>query len=730
MNEKYVIYVDTAGDDRNPGTASAPLATLAGTREAIRVLKQTSGFPSGGVTVQMREGVYRLAESFLLEEQDSGTADAKIMYTAADGEDVRISGGINLPAERFLPVGDESVRARLQEQVRDHVLQIDLLALGLTQYGTIAKSGFGLPPIAAAPELFYNGATMTIARYPSEGYVKIKHVIDPGGNPREYDGDQEKISKELSKGATFEYADDRPARWHNSGDIWMYGYWYWDWADGNLRIDSIDTASGQITTDGASFYSMRDDQRYYYYNVLEELDTPGEWYLDRTKGILYFYPPGPIQTSNVQLSLLSDPLVLLRGVSHVTFSKLTFEVSRGTGVQIIGGADNLVAGCTLHRLAGFAVLIGEDSKGLASTATKEREDMYINGGERNGVVSCTIYDTGIGGIVLAGGNRRTLKPGGNYARNNEISGYSRLKLTYSAAVQFNGVGQTAAHNYIHDAPHVGVLIYGNDHVTEYNHIYNVLTETGDAGAIYIGRDWTEMGNVIRYNYIHHIHNDVSRLHIGIYLDDMASGLEMYGNVLHDIDLPVMIGGGRSNVLRNNLILNCRRSLQLDARSKPGEWAELHSLEGQVMHRRLQAMPITSEPWCSKYPALPTLWQDTPSYPKYNVVERNVIYQTGRTWRHEDLMSEHEDTMWIDDTGRQYGTIRDNWLTSEDLSFVDESGRNFELRADSPVFLNIPGFEPIPFEKIGLYPDEYRTKLNNPPASSDWAGCAENKKGKE
>lgn len=711
MDSKVTLYVDTAGNDNNPGTASAPLATLAGARDAIRRLKAASGLPQGGVTVKLRGGVYRLAESFRLEERDGGTADSPIVYTAEEGQEVRISGGIDLPAASFRPVASEAVRARLQEQVRDRIMQIDLGALGITSFGRIEQTGFGLSKSAnhvSPPELFYNGETMTLARYPNEGYVKVATVSDPGGNPRESDGNAAAIAEEMRKGATFAYADDRPSRWRNDGDIWMCGYWYWDWADGNLRVSAIDAANGRLSTETASYYSIREGQRYYYYNVLEELDAPGEWYLDRASGILYFYPPGPIGDGTAQLSLLGDPLVLLRGASHVALRKLTLEASRGTGVQIVGGADNTVAGCTLRRLAGFGVLIGEENDIPASTASGVREDIFINGGVRNGVVSCDIYDTGIGGIVLAGGDRRTLTPAGNYARNNDISRYSRLKLTYSAAVQFNGVGNVAAHNYIHDAPHVGVLIYGNDHVTEYNRIYNVLTETGDAGAVYIGRDWTEMGNVIRYNFIHRIHNDASELHIGIYLDDMASGVEMYGNVLHDIDLAVMIGGGRSNVLRDNLILNCNRSLQLDARSKPGEWAEKHSTEGQVMHQRLQAMPIASEPWRSRYPALLTLWEDTPSYPKYNVVQRNVIYKTGRSWYHGGVMSEHEDTMWIDPTGREFGTIGDNWATSDELRFVDEAGERFALLPDSPVYRKVPGFADIPFDSIGLYKDEYRS----------------------
>jgi hypothetical protein len=691
------FYVALDGSDSNPGTQEEPLSTLEGARNAIRQMINESGLPADGVIVYMREGAYRLTETFRLEAQDSGTVDRPIVYTSFPGEEVRFVGGVDLPANRFGPVTESAICDRLQERARDHVLQIDLKALGITDYGKIAPGGFRISKdvTEATPELFFAGKTMMLARYPNDNYVKIAGVIDPGGNPREFELDEAKMAEENVKGAKFEYADPRPGTWLNTGDVWMYGYWYWDWADGNLRIQSIDIANKRILTETASFYSIRSGQRYFYYNVLEELDSPGEWYLDRGTGMLYLYPPSPITEGSVQLSLLKDPMVHLDGVSHVSFSKLTFEVSRGSGIHIVGGSHNVIAGCAMRRLAGFAVIVGENT----TTGT--------NAGTHHGIVSCNICDTGIGGISLGGGDRQTLAPGGNYARNNDIFNYSRLKLTYSAAVQLNGVGNIAANNYIHDAPHVGILIYGNDHVVEYNDIYNVLMETGDAGAIYMGRDWTEQGNVIRYNYIHKIYNDASELHIGIYLDDMASGTTIYGNILHDIDLAVMIGGGRNNDMVNNLILSCQRSLQLDDRAMPDCWAAYHVEEGQVMQRRLQAMPYNEESWRTKYPRLLTIWQDAPGSPKYNNISRNVLSRTGTTSYGQQSL--HEDTMAIVPTAREFGTIEHNWVTDTDLLFADENSGNFSLQDESPVFREVPGFEAIPFERIGLYRDEYRRK---------------------
>ena len=56
-------------------------------------------------------------------------------------------------------------------------------------------------------------------------------------------------------------------------------------------------------------------------------------------------------------------------------------------------------------------------------------------------------------------------------------------------------------------------------------------------------------------------------------------------------------------------------------------------------------------------------------------------------------------------------FKNNYVTLEDPGFVDAENKNFQLRDDSIVYQKIPEFKKIPFEKIGLYVDEYRTKLH-------------------
>ena len=225
-------------------------------------------------------------------------------------------------------------------------------------------------------------------------------------------------------------------------------------------------------------------QWYYAFNILAELDSPGEWYLDREAGLLYFWPPAPVTEGRTVVSVLDHALVA-KDVSHWTIRKVTFEASRNTAVRISGGTHNRVAACVIRNVGGAAI--------------------EINDSPDSCVYGCDMYQIGKGGISLSGGNRTTLVSANLVAENNHIHHYSRWGRVYNAAIALQGVGNRAAHNLIHDAPHLAIAFGGNDHVIEYNEIYNVCAESNDAGAMYAGRDWTMRGHVIRYNYLHFRH---------------------------------------------------------------------------------------------------------------------------------------------------------------------------------------------------------------------------------
>lgn len=673
------FFVATNGNDANPGTKEAPFRTLEAARGAIRQIKGDSGLPEGGVKIYIRGGEYHIDKTFMLEQQDSGEPGKPIVYAAFPGERVQLIGGASLPANMFSPVTDEGIRQRLPADSRDAIVQLHLPDLGITEYGQIRQGGFGPFDNIVNPELFFNEQSLQLSRYPNSDYVKTGKVTVLGGNPRNYapdkpGGSDAKVQEELLKGHTFVYSDLRPNNWVNTGDIWLSGYFYWDWADGNLNVSTINKADQTISTKTASYYGIRAGQRYYYYNILEEIDQPGEWYLDRSAGMLYLYPPSDVSQAKIVLSLLEEPLIKLQGASSIKLEKLELGYTRGSAIEMVDGTDNLIAGCTIVQTGGFAVAIGDRKTGT-------------RGGTNNGVVSSTIADTGIGGIFLAGGDRISLTPGNNYAVNNEILRFSRLKKTYSPAVELSGVGNKVANNYLHDAPHLAILIHGNNHLIEKNEIYNVLTETGDAGAIYMGRDWTEQGNVIRYNYLHMLKNSSAKDQVGVYLDDMASGTTVYANLFDDVYRPVLVGGGRNNVIDHNIILNSVRSIFADERGL--NWAAYHAQPGGTLMVRLPQMPYQTPPWSTSYPHLVNILEDWPAAPKYNEITNNLIYNTTKN-------------LEIAQTVSTYGKIENNYFI--------QNGQSLPEDADSHSFSET--VKVFAAGKVGLYPDKYRKHMEN------------------
>jgi hypothetical protein len=262
---------------------------------------------------------------------------------------------------------------------------------------------------------------------------------------------------------------------------------------------------------------------------------------------------------------------------------------------------------------------------------------------------------------------------------------------YHPAIMLQGVGNRAAHNLIHDAPHEAIGFGGNEHLIELNEIHRVCMESNDAGAMYNGRDWTQRGTVVRHNFLHDINGFRGQGCVGVYLDDMLAGTLISGNVFYRVTMAAFIGGGRDNTIENNLFVDCRPAVHVDARAMG--WAA--DCVDNEMKRGLLAMPYKSELWQKRYPKLVNVWEDEPAAPKGNLIARNVC--KGGTWDH------------VEAKARPYQTFRDN-LVSQEIRFVDAAKMDFRLPDDSPVYKQVPGFQKIPFEQIGLVRDEYRPRL--------------------
>ena len=725
---KGLYYVSPSGNDRWSGTlahpngnkSDGPFATFERARGAVRDFLKAGRIGTNEITVSVRGGTYHFSKTLRLGPEDSGTGQQPIRWKAHNDEKVILSGSV--PVKGFHRVADKAVLARLAPSVRDRIVVVDLKARGITDYGEITQRG------SPGMELFYNGKRMTVARWPNSGWLHIADVPQTGERQINKGLDREKRFDGVPVGRHYgriSYEGDRPRGWSAENEIYAQGYWTWDWSDSFQKVKSIDPEAHEVTfAEPHHHYGYTKNQRYYFLNILEELDAPGEWYLDRKNALLYFFPPGPLSASSTTLSMLSEPLMTFEGASNLLVSGFTLEESRNSGALLKECTNVVLAGCTFRNLGNEAVT--------------------IDGGSRNGVRSSDLYDLSLSGIRLKGGDRKTLIPADNFAENNHIHHYSTWLRTGQYALFLDGVGQRVRNNRIHDAPHEGLYLRGNDHLIEFNDVYKVCQETGDAGALHTGRDFTWRGNVIRYNYWHDLLGPGLHGVMGVYLDDWASGFTVYGNVFYRAGRAAMIGGGRDNLIENNVFIECTPSVHVDARGLG--WAS-YFFDGTLtlLFDQLKEMKYKEPPYSAKYPALLTLDQGNPAFPMGNRVVRNVSY--GGRWLdiydynafdfsnvtiRDNVIADTAlcrrlprnyagwDPYYLDIDGKDgyvlltssddkaREELRGNTFVRGNPGFVNPGKKDFRLKNTSQAFGL--GFRPIPVDSIGLVKDAYRRRV--------------------
>ncbi|MGQ9504379.1 MAG: GDSL-type esterase/lipase family protein [Thermogutta sp.] len=637
-----------AQGSNGPWRSLAPLATA-----AQNCLSQG---PAANIEVVVRPGRYELSSPIVLRFPDA--KGCRLVIRGERPLAAMLSGGRRI--QNWVPAtAIDDLPSQLPLESRPHVFVADLKSMGITEYGS--PGGGGL-------ELFYQELPMTLARWPNEGFVKIANLLNE--EPFKTHGiPGDKVGK-------FIYEGSRQDRWQLEKDPWVHGYWFWDWSDQRHPIQSIDSERHIIAIKPPyHHYGYRKGQWYYGFNLLCELDAPGEWYLDRQTGRLYFWPPdsaktvSELVTGDPTVSSL-DSLVEVSGGKNVEITGLVFAHTRRTAISFTDCEDCRVTNSQLYLLGGWGIV--------------------IRGGQRCLVKGCQLRLLGEGGVSAEGGDRAKLQSAGHVIEENEISDYGRIYRMYRAGVSIGGVGQSVVHNHIHHAPHQAVGFSGNNHLIAFNEIDHVCLESNDAGAIYAGRDWTMRGTQIVSNYFHHISGFEDRGCMGVYLDDMFCGTTIRKNMFYRVTRAAFIGGGRDNLVENNVFVECRPAVHVDARAMG--WASYHV--DTTMTERLKAMPFDSPLWQSAYPELVRILQDEPAAPKGNVIRLNIC--VGGTW--ED----------VEGKARPYLRMEKNLvLPGESVNnlFVDPHGENWHLKPENKIRQELPEFEAIDFDAIGLPKDE-------------------------
>lgn len=698
------VYISPHGNDSNLGTKNNPVATLERAQSLAR--KQKSK------VVWLATGTYERSQSLVLDARDAG-----ISWSAQRGAEVALVGGRRLDNKRFIPVTEPAILSRLSLEARQKVLQINLRQMNILDYGKHKQFGHSITVDPAPLELFFNGLPLTLARYPNTGSLLIGKVIDKGSIPRTGDYTE--------RGAIFTYGDDRHARWAGQRDIWLQGTFNYGFADDFLRVAAIDSVRKYVKLDQPHLYGLGSGQpyqQYIAYNILDELDTPGEWYLNRNTGVLYLWPPSDVKQARISVSILEQPLICIENTHHVTLRDITLEAGRGMGVYIEGGAYNTIDHCTIRNMGNSGIFMGKGAKQTFPHVTVDdyqgtpksrivgnlQGHLYNNtvwerqAGHHHSITNCEVYNTGSGGITLSGGSKKHLVAGHNRVENCKIHDYNRRNRFLWAGINVDGCGNVVRNNEIYNSDCQGIYVHGNEHLFEYNNVHDVALNSNDTSPWYIGRDPSDRGNVVRFNYFHHCGNP-QRMTMGIYCDDSTTGVTVHGNVFYKMNHTSGVffsnTGWDLTVTGNIIVEPLSHSVEISAHYYTWAVAEgpaMFGPKGLIRKRLLESVNIHQPPYKTRYPALESYldpivdgkeWQGMRS--KRNLFAGNLIVGGP-----SEVLSRVGGVHALFES-------QNNFRTDEDPGFIDYKNTNFQLRPNSSVFTEIAGFKAVPFERMGI-----------------------------
>lgn len=547
MTHAAELFVAPTGNDTNPGTADAPFATPARAQAAGRQL--VAGGLKEPVTVTVRGGTYRLAKPLEMTVADGGTVEHAVTWRAAAGERVVFSGGKMLTGGKVWPDGlwrVEQAEAQVGGKFR---------------------------------ELFVNGARRPRARFPNDGYLRVKEA---GADKR----------------TTFTTDPNVLPAIRPMGDAELV--FLHDWSVSRVPIKAVDPAGGMVALSapigaGDSHFAIDNFEphpRFFLENDPAVFDVPGEWFFDRPTGLLVYHPlPGETAETIEAVVPVSPALVVVRGdgatgtpVRNLHFAGIEFEHAawllpeRGFAeVQAGFYEQRSDAGASMSPDPIPAAVSFQVAEGCSVTdgAVRHVGGSGVEFGSRcRGclLARTVVQDVSADGVILGeGGARRVGEQAWWRSAPEQVPTGNVVEdcLVERCGVQFFGAvgvwaglnnGLAVRRNLVRDLPYTGVSLGwqwdptptpARENRVERNHIYGVMKVLSDGGGIYtLG---LQPGTVLAGNLIHGVPVHAGRAESdGMFLDEGTTGLLIEGNVIYDIEgPPLRFHQAGANLVRGN-----------------------------------------------------------------------------------------------------------------------------------------------------------------------------------
>ena len=651
------VYVSQDGNDANTGAQDQPFATLA---KAVATMRG-----AGPGTIWIGDGEFFVEDGLLVDSKCGGTAEQPLTIRAIHPRKARLTGARVVGGLRSITA--EEAQPLISSTAKKKVIVADL-------------KGQNFPPLRELPkqyrapgreEVVFGDQPLQPARWPNDEFAVFTEVIDAGASkPTHW------VQRDVYRPGSFKFPNTRPAKWNFERGIWLHGFWCYDWSDEALLAESYEPKSRELRLAVKHGYGIgspwkKDSKRRFYaVNVFEELDAPGEYYLDRRNNLLFLWPPGDIKSTPVRLTLSRNPLLRADGVKHLVIRDLIVENGCSSGIEFRNCESSVVQDCLVRNTGRSGITLS---------------------GTQVSAIGCEVTATASYGISISGGDRKTLTPGKCSVENCHIHHIGRLDWQSGRGIIVNGCGNRVANNLIHHGPTGAVQYGGNEQTVELNETHHMCIHYSDVGVFYTGRDWSSQGNVVRWNYIHDNTNNEGHGSSAIYLDDCDSGDVVFQNiVLGGVGRGILLGGGRDNTIEGNIFVDLPIGIHVDARGprgitldKPGSWNLLAKCE---------KVDYLSPLWKQRYPRLAATMDNNPLLPMGNAMRNNFIVGCEKPWS----LSRDVKAEWLDRSNNLE-------LKLADVPVLDrwKSTGKIDLVELSTLWKQLPEFEPIPVERIGL-----------------------------
>lgn len=289
------FFVSPRGNDNwsgklaEPCEYDGPFATVAHARDAVRALLKASKQPKS-IHVVLLGGTYYLDSPLEFDPEDSGTEQVPVVYSSATGQRVVLSGGRRLDGGLWGEVNGRKF----------WVVNVAEIKTGAWRFR----------------QLFVNGERRPRTRLPKQGEY---HIVSLPG----YTGD---FLRSPTRQFVYATGDIVPT-WRNLQDVEVVDLTRW--LDNRLPIESVNGRTRTVTFDRPSLFALVSENRpgvYWVENVFEALDIPGQWYLDRPDGVLYYIPlPGEEMASAEIIAPRLTQVVRVVGQAGTPVHDLHFE---------------------------------------------------------------------------------------------------------------------------------------------------------------------------------------------------------------------------------------------------------------------------------------------------------------------------------------------------------------------------------------------------------------------